>query len=81
MNGKSEWFTPQTILTVVAMLAAFGSFFLSFDRRVTSLEMSDSNFRQALAERDAASRDFRNENAASLRDINQKLDRLVERGK
>jgi hypothetical protein len=73
VRQKTEWLTPQTIMAVVSLLAAFGSFWLSFDRRVTTNETKIASLVEAL-------RDHRSEEGTRLGRIEDKIDRLNEKG-
>lgn len=66
---KTDWITPQTILAAVGMLAAFGSFWLSFDRRVT---INEANLHTL----DVAFRDHRDDEKGDLRDIKASITEL-----
>lgn len=69
---KNEWLSPPIILSVVGMLAAFGSFWMSFDGRVTKSELSILSISHELTEHKV-------DEAARLERIEAKIDRLVER--
>lgn len=80
-GGRNEWFSPGVILGLVGMAAAFGSFCISFDRRISHVESAAEAINVRIAERDMAAQQYRAESRASLETISNKLDRLVERGR
>lgn len=76
---KSQWHLDKTfsishIITTASAIGAAFIFASKLDTRVTLLEQSDATRQREVSEVKAA---FREE----LRDINAKLDRLIERSK
>lgn len=69
--GRNEWFTPQTIIAFVGMAAAFVSFSVSFDRRITTVEISGK-------QTDASLREHKADEESRLWRIEQKIDRMLE---
>lgn len=70
---KNEWLRPQAIFTAVATLGAFGSMWMSFDRRVTENQNNIASVGTRL-------NDHKAEEDRRLDRIETKLDRLIERG-
>lgn len=66
----NEWLTPPMIIAYVSMLAAFGSFWLSFDHRVTANEIN-------IAATASALRDHRTDEAADVKDIKDNVAKLT----
>lgn len=71
---RTDWFSPQTILAIVGMGAAFLAFCINFDRRITTVELGVQQVTSAL-------RDHKNDEENRLARIEAKIDRLSERGK
>jgi len=74
MNGSgNKWIEPPTIIAIVVAMASVGGFWVSFDRRVTTVEINAA----------ATSRDL--DTHKSYEDtrwerVDDKLTKLLERG-
>ena len=71
---KSEWLSPPNMIALVMALGTVGSFWVSFDRRVTNSENGVIAVAKDLDEHKA------NEGERLAR-MEDKLDRLIERGR
>jgi len=74
MNEKpNSWGTPPTIIAVVTALVSVGSFWASFNGRITANEGRVSYVEQAF-------REHKTDEGERLIRVEAKLDRLIERG-
>lgn len=70
---KSEWLSPPNMIALVMALGTVGSFWVSFDRRVTNSENGVIAVAKELDEHKA-------DEGARLIRVEEKIDRLIERG-
>lgn len=78
MNVRIEW-SVQTIIALVMSLGAFISFCVSFDRRISENRSELIGVKQMMNDREAVSREYRADSTERMKDIDAKLDRLIER--
>lgn len=72
---------PSNILLTAIMMAGFFVWAIAQDRRVTTVEIGVRAANDANIQQDIESRRVQDQTRADLRAINDKLDRLLERGK
>ncbi len=72
-ENRNNWLSPQTIFAVVGMLSAFGSFWLSFDRRVTINEVNIHNLAAAFDEHRGDEKNDLKDIKASIVELSRQL--------
>jgi len=72
---------PGNILLTMLMLAGFFVWSIAQDRRVTTVELGVKAEHEVNLQQDIAAQRMQDQTRADLKAINDKLDRLLERGR
>lgn len=79
MNAeKIDW---KLILAAVSVLAVFINYVITFDRRITTVEAGIASMARDNDEDKAASREYRAHLDKRFETVDNKLDRIIERGR
>lgn len=76
--GKIDW---KLILAAVSVLAAFVNYVVTFDRRMTTVEAGLASMAREDNEEKATSREYRAHLDKRFETVDNKLDRIIERGR